>query len=678
MKKLEAQEIIESEYKRAKEFYSPVEPTYQAQLTLGQEDARVLPINLTEIYAQMGEQIDTNPDVARSYARTFGATRVLLALDNSPTNVVLNKYGVYPKGSVEIATVAERRLGDIVCAAEIDCPITYILADSGEPQTVEMSLVQAMHMVDTAMATGLSNSATLLVRKADVDTLLELKEMYPDLFLRTYGNVRGLSRVPTILGAVIKTELLEASGIATEALKAPAAAEKPLKEPVTRERITASFIGITTAKRPHIGHGLLIAKAMADSPNGKVLVELNDQGPRVEQMITALASERDISVEEVVLSIESGEISLEDIEQGYKNRRDAPILPPGITYGLAPSNAYYRQLLGVLQPPGVEILTIANSEMGELETGLQNREGYEELFDGTGMDVFRDKAGNGMVAKKAGKKTLQGMIAQLAFGYKLTMVDSPPSLTRPELAILRKNGLELESGMGCGLLLDFSSASGTNGRSVLLESLQREEMQQGSVLAAIRKVMDRSTFFVSETGSLCPNFASNDVFLRAVEKELASIDPSEIEETVRRPIKYADIRKQLIIELLQSVYKDFPVTGKIKVGEVCKLLNLFPVLAKKLPGKVIAAAANLQDDVSIPKNLYQGAPLELLQRLRSLDAKLLCELMETSCRDEDMFLSSYIGGTGLGDIISQMGYQGGSTMEAVKKVLTAKGVFKIV
>lgn len=669
--------VIAAEYARARDFYSPVEPTYQAQLTLGQEDARILPINLTDMYRLMSEQIDMNPDIARSYARTFGATRVLLALDNTRTNFKFTKYGSQPKATAEISTQAQCQLGDIVCAEEIDCPITYILTDSGNLQTVEMSLVQAMHMVDTAMATRLCDTATSLVRKADIDTLLELKAKCPEILLRTYGNVRRLSGVPTVLGTVIQTSLLERSGVETDALSLPGSPEKLSKEAVSRERIRASFVGVTTAKPPHIGHGLLLAKAIADSPNGKVLVELNDQGPRVEQMISTLASDRGLTIDEAITAVSTGVIPLDEIETSYKNRKGAPTLAPGSRYGLEPCNTYYRELLGKLGVPGTEILTLANSEMGDLEDGVRNSAGYEQLFSGVGMDILRDQGGNAMVTRSAGKTTLQGMMAQLAFGYDLKLVDSPPALTKQELSILEDNGIGLESGMGCGLLLDFSSASGTNGRSISLESLFRTGLPQGALIAAIRKVMDGSTFFVSETGSLCPNFSDNKIFLQRLEKELAVLDEGQITNIVRRPIQYIDVRKRLVTELLQSVYQTFPVEGKVKAGEICKLLDLFPILAKRLPGKVIARAANLASDLSLPKNLLTAESQKLLQSIRRLDAQVLCVLLRSSCEDEGMYLSNYLQNTELQDIISQMGYIGGSTMNAVEKVLTARGVFKI-
>lgn len=672
------EDILASEYRRARDFYSPVEPTYQAQLTLGQEEAKTLPINLSDIYGLMTQEIDQNPEAARSYANTFGATRVLLALDNQPTSFALAKYGEYLKGSAEVSTLPERTLGNIVCANEIDCPVTYLLADSGRPQTVEMSLVQAMHMVDTAIVTGLSNSATQLVRRADIETLLELKTKYPDLFLRTYGNVRGLSDTPALLGAVITTNLLEASGIETQALQSPPLTRvEQLSTAPDRERINASFIGITTAKKPHIGHGLLLAKAIADSPNGNVLVELNDRGPRVEQMITTLAASRGMEIDDVIVAINSGEISLEEIEASYKSRQDAPTLPAGTTYGLGQNNMYYRQLLSTLQPPGIQILTLANSEMEELESEIQERAGYKELFSGTGMDVFADESGSAMVVRKGGKTTLQGMMAQLALAYNLRLVDSPPALTRSEQAILRSNNMPLENGMGCGFLLDFASASGTNGQSLTLESLLQDDMPPGSLLAAMRKVMDTSTFFVSETGSLCPNFTSNNAFVRKLQKELDILPPSEITDILRRPIEFEDIRKPLLQELLRDVYQEFPVNGKIKAGEVCKLLKVFPVLAKRLPGQVIATAANLEDEISIPKNLYQGEAQKLLQAIRTCNAQTICDLLQASCESEGMYLSNYLATTRLGEIISDMGYSTGSTMDVMRTILSAKGVYKI-
>lgn len=675
----EREEVITSEYRRARDIYSTAAPTYRGNLVLSQNDALTLPIDLTAVYGLMSQQIDRNPREAASYARTFGATRVMLALDNRSTCFEFEKYGAPPNSSrAEISTCAVQTLGSTICAQEVDAPLAYLLADSGEPQTVEMSLVQAMHMVDTAMATGLYERCTPLVRRIDIDNLLALKEQFPDVFLRTYGNVRGLSNAPLVLGTVVCTKQVEESNITTERL-----GTAPTDNVVQRERIVlperkpAAFVGITTAKRPHIGHGLLLTKAIADTSSGMVLIELNDQGPRVEQAIIALAEAQNRSVKDTVAAIERGEVAIEDIEKSYQARDTTTISSIDVPYGLAPNNRYYRELLAALEPPRIAFETIANSEMGGLRTTLTACTGSQQLFSGAGMNVLQDGQGSAMVTERAGKPTLQGSIAQLALAYELKMVDSPSALNRQEIAILRGNGLALETGSGCGLLLDFSSASGTNGRSIPLESLVRPDLPPGTVLAAMRKVMDRSTFFVSETGSLCPNFADNGAFMRAYERELGNIDPSEITNIVSRPMKFQYIQKVLLQELFSSVYATFPVDGKIKAGEVCRLLNLFPVLAKKLPGKVVAAAANLDSEVSIPRNLYKGDAQKLLQSVRTQNPDTVVQLLSESCENEDMYLSNYLQNTGLGEAISQMGYVGGSTMEAVKKIIAAKGVYKI-
>lgn len=674
----EIESVLASEYDRAGSLYSSRPVEYRGNLVVSQADAACLPLDIGKIYQNTADEIASKPREAGSFAKTFGAVRVQLALDGAPTQFVLEQDGTYAKDPrTEIGTLAVRSLEDTLRADEVDGRVAYVLASDGQNQSVEISLVQALHMIDTAMVTGQYTAELPLIRVATTEEIVTLKQSNPEVFLRTYGNVRKLRDVPLLLGCVVDTSALEASGVTTSSLARPrASVEQPSRERISVAREKMAFVGITTAKKPHIGHGFLLAKAIADSPNGQVLVELNDQGPRVESMLVQLANSLGTSIEDAAKQVTEGAVPIDLVESCYQ-ARDAMTTDVNTPYALTANNAYYRELLALMQAPNIPFSTIANSEMGDLMQDVATLPGYRRLFsEDSGMSILTSDPGIAMPIEKYGKPTLPGAMAQLGGRYTLTLVDSPPSLSKQELAIVAGNGMELEQSSGCGLLLDFASASGTNGRSIALESLIGNETPAGAELAAIRKVMDEAYFFVSETGSLCPNFASNEAFLAAYAKNLEQVEEGDIEAILRRPIVFKNVKKQLFQELLAQTY-EFPVKGRVSAGEVCSLLQQFPVLAGRLPGRVVAEAANASPELSIRKNILCDKTQKKIQLLRSADPLNIVELVRLSCEKEGMFLSSYLEGTELGQALSYMGYRGGSTMETLDKIAQAKGVFKI-
>lgn len=663
--------IIENERKRGNQLYSSQTPNIRGAFVLSQKEAAALPIDVGTMYQLVDEEVRRNPARAYTYAQTFGMTSISLTLDTRETFFEFEQIGDYPTSPrAEVRTTPTRTIGQIVTAQEIDSPVTYLLAETGNPQTVEMSLIQALHMVDTAIMTGKYVGAPL-VRLAELDELFALKEKLPDLFLRPYGNVRKLSHTPAILGCVIETALLESSGI--QSLPLTVSAVTPQNATLANiqdgEREPAAFIGITTTKRPHIGHGFLLTKAIADSPSRAVIVELNDQGPRVDQMVAKLAENLGIELEETLALLESGAIDLDEVEPAYQQRdkTTSPFIEK--SYTLKSCNEYFSKLLEAIRPENTTLIPIADSDTNVMQVSLP---GLQELFSGSGMSTVCDPSGKAMVIEAAGKKTLPGIITASCKKFILTLVDSPSPLTKAEFSILRSNGIEISRERGTGVLIDFAVSSGTEGGTLLLQDIIATTEDPTLLPAALRLLMDDAYFFYGEGDSLLPNFASNEILNKKIAEMLNDSRLALI--NLERPMKFIDVRKELAFDLLK-LPKESSRTQKITAQELLQLVEKLPGLEKVLSIELLSFLASAEKAATIPKNYLTANDRNILQQLKRGDlATIIGFMLQITSQD----LLCRLKGSKLEDALTTMGYQQNQYAEALERIMKVEGIFKII
>lgn len=669
--KMTLENIIENERKRGAELYSSAPPSIRGSFVLSQVEAQTLPIDIGAMYTIVDEQIQRNPVKARSYAETFGMTNISLALDGRETFFELEELGAYTSSPrAEVRTQALRSLGEIVTAEEVDSPVTYILADSGIPQTIEMSLIQALHMVDTAIVTDMY-VANPLVQTMSLEAILELRQRYPNVFLRPYGNVRNLAHTPALLGSVVETSLIEASGLKTE----PLLSQSPTDSigdafSVSTQRIPASFMGITTAKKPHIGHGFLLAKAIADSPSNTVIVELNDQGPRVDQMVTQLAQNLGLSLDQTIQALSVGAIGIDEVEPAYQQRGLANQAQIETPYSLQACNQYFAELLRNMTPPEMKITPIANSDTEQAKT-LVTIPGFARLFSGSGMSIISDAHGKAMVIEAGGKKTLQGVVAAYCGSFALTLVDSPSPLKKAEFSILRNNGVDIKREIGTGVLIDFAVASGTKGGTLLLEDVIADSEDPTLLPAALRLIMDNSFFFRGEGDSLLPNFSSNEFLKEKLAKTFASNGLSFVD--IRRPIKFVDAKRELALDLLGTA-AGITKSKKVSAQNLRQLLLTLPGIQQQLSSGLLDSINALAPSDTIPKSRFTPSDQALIQQIKKGDFSTIVKNMRTDCDDD---IATCIKGTSLQTTLESMGYAPEQFELIIERIIESEGMYKI-
>ena len=673
----ELDQYIQTEYQRTKALYSETLPQYIGTLALSQQDAATFPLNLTDLYEAAAAPISQQPEKALSFARTYGQLKVCLALDGSATTFdLLGRNEFLRRPHTEVQTRPVRGLAETFNAEDIDGPYTYVLADSGSAQAIEMSLIQALHMLDLAIVTSQFDASTPVVRTMSTEALLEARQRIPDAFLRTYGNVRKLRNVPSLLGMVVPTEVLEKSGLETDGLPTKAVSKQLPSKAAPGPRKRAAFIGITTAKRPHIGHGMLLIKAIADSTNGQVLIELNDQGPRVEQAIANLARINNISEDEAANLVSLGRVPVKEFEAAYKSREGVAKAEIDIPYALTANNAYYRVLFRQIISEEIDADILADSELAKQQDPLP---GEVRLFDGdSGMSLVKDESDNAMLIEAKGKLTLRGVYARLSGKYALRLVDSPAVLTRQESQVLSANGLGIEQSSGINVLVDFENMRGTNGDTILLESLLAPTSDTPSLLMALRKMLDASICFDTSDGGICPNYASKEALLRAYNAAMESLGAESAQEVLTRPIKFDNLKRAYLREVLSPVYGENQGKGKATVEELRKLIELFPGLGERFSSRALSCLGRTDDTGVIPKNLLSDKDQQLLQALRNANPKVVINLLVGELENKPEDIPSQLKGTKLYEALATMGYTTNNLVRALRAVESAKGMYVVI
>ncbi len=676
--------LINEDYKAAAAFYASQQPVFVGRQTISQQEAMSMPVDLGGIYQNMFETLTKEPTRAMSWARTFGVLSICVALDGASSNFKLdNASGFKPPNVAEVETAVKRPLQESLYAPEQDSSVTFLLAE-GEDQ-IEMALIKALHMVDFGIVrrhvdvSSIANFSPLILT-ANTDELLKLRRDYTEARLRVYGNVRGMSDAFNVMGTVIPTSLLEASGISTNNLanNVPIKYQQVSASIDMKDRIEASMIGVTTAKRPHIGHAFLINKALASAGGEQqILVELNDLGPRVARGVAAYAEKTGISFDETAKAISEGSVTIAEIEAAYKVRNDnglAPSLPPG--FALAANNQYYQDLLSRLLP-GRDFSTLANSqlEIEGLRCKLDCVDGRLDLFGGSGMSLLRDaNTCEAVVIEKGGELTVAGVIGSMSTRYALTLVDSPTPLDRKAQKIFEVNGLGLENSPGMGVCFDFKVSSGTNGNTLLIDELvniaETSGLSAADVLPACRQMLASAYFVAGDGASLNPNFASKDAAIRAFVSALAETDIG----LLNQPMGFYRADKKAVVDMMSKVLKGLELRRKPDVQTVQKILEIFPNVS--LGDELVDFVANHPDAPFIPKNVARSS-LNTWNKISSQNPQFIFGLLEELAISNPDGALEIISGTAMEQMMQGMGYDPSDTARFFAKLKGVKDVFRI-
>lgn len=663
------------EFQDASPLYSAGQPLYVGNFVMDRQLARAAPIQLDEVYTPAIDTLQANMQKAQAFAQTYGKLSVMVALNDAATSFTLEYPDKPIAQTAPIQTTRKYLPSEFFTATDRDAPYTYLLCNE-QAMTAELALIQALHMLDYAIVSDQFDGNLPLVKTMSLDQLVELQAKNPEAFIRTYGNVRGVSDAPSVLGTVIPTEILEKSGVEFTDINTGAQPPKLQIVPEALERTPAAAIGITTAKRPHIGHGFLFIKALAEAgENGTVVLELNDQGPRVARAVSTLALQTGLSVEQVIDDIVDAEVTPSTLEAAYRARGDIQEAYLPSDFALTANNAFYTRLFEMLCPDTNTLVPIANSSplMQKLTKNLLGNPATQGLFGDDGMVLLGNEVS--AVIRKGGKPTLAGIIGALASGYELKMVDSPSPIDRPAQKSFAEANIAIELKDGIGISLDFGVASGSGGEVPSLQSIMSlapsEEPEK--VVYLLRALLNNSAFVRGDGKSLNPNFASVSALQKKLDelsaKDLSGVDPY-------KPFEFTNITRDVCRSLTPYIGEDaLPAKGKVNPEEIRRLLGFLPAIKSRLSENALKFAEGNTATTSNPRKSLQQTDINLINKVRSSDPKTILPLALRSMEIEPDFARVTFRVTQLGGIMERMGYVRDDTKTFVEKLIQSGDVY---
>lgn len=659
------------EFQDARSLYEPGPPIVVGNFAMSRQQARAAPVSLSEVFEPAIETLQSDPRMAMLFAKRFGKLSVSVALDDAPTTFTLTDKDVPNPKIAPMKTTTRYLPSEFFEAPDADSQFTFLLCND-KAMTAELALIQALHMLDFAIMSKQFDGQMPLVKAASSEQLVRLQSSYPSAFLRTYGNVRNLSNAPTILGTVIPTSIFEKVGVETEDFEPKIQPASPNTFPEAVDRKPAAAIGITTAKRPHIGHGFLIVKALAESgEGGTVVVELNDRGPRVAKAVSAFAINAGCSIEVAIEDIANAEVTPTALEAAYKTREDAPVIELPNDFALTSNNAFYARLLDKLCPPSNAFVPIANSSaaMQSLTKQLLANPAAQGLFGNDDMVLFGSEIAT--VIQQYGEPTVPGLIGALATGFELTMVDSPSPIDRIGKKNFAEAGIPVSIKEGIGISFDFGVASGTKGEAPSLQSIM-SMVDSSQVPQLLRSLLNSSVFVRGDGKSLNPNFASPDALNQKL-KQLVDTNFSGVD--LFKPFEFKQITREVSKSLTPYGGDDgLAATGKIFSEEIKQSIIALPALQPRLTQKLLDFALEQDEPTKIPKNLVSQQDANLINKIRAGEPKTVFGLLSASLDVEPELLES-LPETLIGDIMEAMGYELGPVRPFLQKLIDSGGIY---
>lgn len=665
-------ESIQSpEFQDASSLYEPGPPILVGNFIMSRQQARAAPVSLDSVYQPAIETLQSDLNMAMRFAKRFGKLSVAVALDDAPTTFTLTDKDAPNPKIAQMKTVSQYLPSEFFEANEVDSQFTYLLCND-QPVTAELALIQALHMLDYAIVSKQFDGQMPLVKTASSEQLVRLQSGFPSTLLRTYGNVRNLSNAPTILGTVVPTDIFEKSGIETEDFVPKVQPASLNSVPNSVDRQPAAAIGITTAKRPHIGHGFLLVKAIATAgEGGTVVVELNDLGPRVAKAVSALAQKTGCSIEQAIGDIVDAEVSPTHLEAAYQSRENAPLISLPSDFALTASNAFYSRLLNKLCPPSNTLLPIANSSqtMKSLTRRLISNPKAQGLFGNDGMVLFGDEIAT--VVQQYGEPTLPGIIGALATGFELTMVDSPTPIDRIGKKNFAEAGIPVNLTEGIGINFDFEVASGTKGEAPSLQSIMAM-VEPSKVPLLLRSLLNSSVFVRGDGKSLNPNFASSDV----LSQKIAALLNTDLSGTdLYQPFEFKDITRQVSRDLTPYYRNEgLPPTGKISSEEIKQSVSCLPALQSRLSPRLLDFVAQQDVPTKVPKNLISQQDANLINKIRSAEPMTVFGLLSATL-DLQPELIDLLPQTQIGSVMEAMGYTVDELQPFLQKLTKSGGLY---
>lgn len=350
----------------------------------------------------------------------------------------------------------------------------------------------------------------------DQSELLEAHRQNPRLYVRIYGNKNNRGKVPNVIGAVATDGNYD-----RPEFKEPQFKILELPQVVRRESLdlpNADFLlfGICIAKQPHLGHMLLGAVVETArrslNPDTPVILNANDTGPRIAQMLARCAEEKAITIEEAAAIITNPETTSEQVQSWYQQRGAAqkPLVVEAEDLIRAGGFTMMNQALEYVDLFGKflgskSLSVVAESTIDRNYSPVDTLNQPEWLGSGFSTTEINGKTyvleANGLPSASSMRSACMLIAASQMNRGNPVYIDSDSSIQEAIQLLHEDTGIEANQFPGAAIGFGFSIGSGTEGNSINMRNL----MAYFSEEAPNRVLIDDLVFLINNRYQLQPN-----------------------------------------------------------------------------------------------------------------------------------------------------------------------------
>lgn len=464
----------------------------------------------------LSKTLDTlSQDPLRSYewAKHWGRTTVAIHPNKRFSFEFLNRFSPEAKAYIPVNTTQLISPSEYVDEANSDGK--YFILLNNNRCTLEGLVLQSERMLDELIwcvhlreaNTGIpkeiaySNALNEVNQKGfdyiflEENEILNLRAYDPRYAVRIYGNINHKGKVSSIIGAV---------GPVDGKIEKPISQYKSLSFPrkiteiintndsiVSKKpehfNINDCFIGlgISIAKKPHLGHLLLagLAETARRTSNIElpIVIEGNDIGPRIIKSIAYSSDELSKTPSEIINMVNDGVISVDDFEGYYKLRDLASkdkIIDTLEVFKTKKLNLYQQgnSTIEVFRKFFKNNLYLIHESSldSEIAESLNIK---EKGWNDSGFGFLRENKqiilleNNGIPTAPAIRAAFILKAKRMVNKSEVIYIDADPSI-KQSLNILKRHQDETPGVQfsGAGIGFNFELASGTKGDSISIES----------------------------------------------------------------------------------------------------------------------------------------------------------------------------------------------------------------
>ena len=589
------------------------------------------------------ETMGQNPSTALGWSRNWGLTRVYIGFDE----ILKSSFSLKKQTNIKLSTT--KLIKPEALLSNYENKGGYKIVLNNEAITFEGFVIQIQRMVDE-LVLSIFNKNRKNSLKSDDDLYLEsvysvlncgIEFLYDSaenivnsfsvesgVFVRLYGNVNGLGKVPKVIGSV-NTTVYHYSSEETNLIRL--ICSKNSAETIYRHQIEINLprkdlvviCGISSIKRPHVGHYLMLCFSdyiRGHFNNASISIEANDYGPRIIGTIATTSLRLKKSVTETLNYYFSPNVSASEIERDYLNRLSQGRVYDEVKEKVANNfllniPSLYTYLEEMVLTTGFSSAKITKNTTSIAYLLLGQVFKAVSLWSDFGLE-YLDFGGRILLTKYEDIYTADycRLATIMSQNSRCIYVDCGESISRTKNTAFKNDG-RLQTRGGCYIGFRSQISSSTSGNVVdiqtFLDYLQSDDAEEAKRITKFYILTHEETAIISDDREVTETFfdyASPDA-LKA-DCEISKIEKNEISSKIERILK--NLESKSFYQKGDSQETATIIRNLEKAVKESDFSKLFPKPKKVIPNPEFRIALTLYEKICIKKQNLLGSLVQVL------------------------------------------------------------------